>query len=146
MRLHLQIEGAFLELGERLRRIREEKLYEGEYQNFDEFLLEAKISKATASKLIIVYETFILKFKMPVKMLSGVGYSSLYAIAGHVDTKDKAQELVERASMLTRDDLQDSLREEGPGVQLCAHSKKDKRIIEVCSCGRRKRRYDLEEK
>lgn len=145
MALRHTIEGAFLDLGHRLHRIREEQLYKDEYQNFDEFLLEAKISKATASKLIIVYQTFVLEYNIPVKRLAGVGYSSLYTIARHATTKDKAEELVERATELTRDDLQESMRDDDTARPGCKHS--DSRIVEVCNdCGNRKRRYDLENK
>ena len=145
IQLHSNIGVAFLELGERLHKIREDKLYFGEYDSFEEFLLTAKITKGTASKLITVYETFQLKYKLPIKKLVGIGYSSLYAIAVHVDSKEKAEEWVERASMLTRDDLQDSLREEARPSRGCAHT--DIRIVEACNqCSHRRRRYDLEKK
>lgn len=143
--LRSEIEGAFFTLGERLKRIRDEKLFESEYQNFDEFLLTAKISKATASKLIKVYETFVLEYKLPMNKLRSIGYSSLYAISGHINNKDKAEELVDRASMLTRNDLEQSLRDDGPVIKGCSHS--DVRIVEVCNeCDHRRRRFDLEKK
>jgi hypothetical protein len=143
--LKSDIEGAFLQLGERLKKIRDDKLFEGEYQNFDEFLLEAKISKATASKLIKVYETFVIGYRMPVKKLSGVGYTSLYAIAGHASSKERAEELVERASILTRDHLEQSLKEEGGGQARCLHPRGERRTVEVCgACGFRKRVYEKE--
>lgn len=139
--LKASIETSFLALGERLSIIRDEKLYEGEYDNFDEFLLTAKISKATASKLITVYETFILKFKMAPQSLADVGWSSLYAISSHADTKEKAKDLVQQAGLLTRDHLMATLREDGEAQALCKH--KNKRLVEVCNdCGFRKQVYE----
>lgn len=141
--LRSEIEGAFLELGKRLHKIRDEKLYEGEFDNFDEFLLTAKISKATASKLITVYETFILKFELPVKVLSSIGWSSLYSISSHATTKDRAEELVERAAILTREDLETSLKNEDGKQNRCLHPKDEQRMVCVCgACGFRRRVYD----
>jgi len=137
LQLRSQIEGAFLDLGERLYKIREEKLYVGEFENFEEFLLTAKLSKATASKLITVYETFVLKYNLPTKELAGVGWSALYTVAGHADTKEKAEDLVQRAGLLTRQDLEVSLRNDSSISSGCSHL--NKRTVEVCNdCGYRK--------
>lgn len=142
--LKATIETSFLVLGERLRNIREDKLYMGEYETFDEFLLTAKISKASASKLITVYETFIMKFKMAPKQLAEVGWSSLYAIAGHADTKEKAKDLVQKAGLLTRDHLLATLKEDGEGHNHCKHA--DTRVVEVCNnCSHRRQIFNLSE-
>lgn len=134
--LQSQIEGAFLELGARLYRIRDEKLYEGEYESFDDFVITAKLSKATASKLITVYEKFVLEHNLPRKALASVGWSSLYTIAPYAGTKAKAIELVEKATLLTRADLEDSLRSEEDTHKHhnCKHT--DTRLVRVCNeCG-----------
>jgi len=136
-----QIEGAFLSLAERLYKIREERLWEGEYDDFDTFLLELKISKATASKLCTVHETFVVKHKIAVKKLFPIGWSSLYAIAGHADTKEKAEDLVDRAGLLTRQDLEISLRNENGRQDACDH--KNSRTVMVCNdCSFRRQIYE----
>lgn len=136
-----RIESAFLELAARLKNIRDNRLYEGDYQNFAEFLWEIKIAEGTASKLIKVYETFVLKFKMKNDKLSAVGWSSLYQIANNVETKEEAEEWVEKAVLLTRDHLTDSLKEKTKGPNKCSHS--DVYILKICKdCGFREKQFE----
>lgn len=135
-----QIEGAFLEMAERLYKIREEKLWEGEYEDFDTFILEMKLSKPTVSKLCSVYETFVLTHKIPTKKLAPIGWSSLYAIAPYATTLEKAEELVDRAGLLTRDHLVTSLKDEAKDAG-CAHT--NTRTVVVCNdCSHRQRIYE----
>lgn len=134
IKLKVDTEAAFLELAARLYKIHTDNLWKGEYESYEEFLLEARISKATASKLETVYATFILKHKIPKTMLAEAGWSSLYAIASRSDTKEKAVELVERAVSLTRDDLTRSLQNEDGKQDRCPHTKTH--VIKICdNCG-----------
>lgn len=136
-----RIESAFLELAARLKNIRDNRLYDGEYQNFAEFLWEIKIAEGTASKLIKVYETFILKFKMKTDKLSAVGWSSLYQIANNIETKEEAEEWVDKAVLLTRDHLVENLKEKTKGVSACQHQ--DTYVLRICkSCGFRQKEFE----
>lgn len=138
--LRNQIEGEFLNLGARLFRIYHENLFVKEYDDFESFLLELKISKATASKLMTVYETFVLTHNISTKKLTLVGWSSLYAAARFADTKEKAEDLVERAGLLTRSDLQRSLTEERGGKN-CVHT--NAYVVTKCpDCGHQERVYE----
>ena len=140
LKMVASIEGAFLSLAERLYTIREERLYEGEYETFEEFLLTAKLSKATASKLCLIYSTFVLKYKISHKKLAEVGWSALYTVAGYADTKERATELVERAGLLTRGDLEVSLRNEDGKQERCAH---EWILYKFCTkCSQKHRVYD----
>jgi len=116
-----QIEGAFLELGSRFYKIREEKLYKSEFETFEDFILDARTSKATVSKLITVHEVFVLKYKIAPAKLAAVGWSSLYAAAPYADSKQKAEDLVEQARLLTRTDLTRALQQESGKQTLCKH-------------------------
>ena len=51
LELRQSIEEGFLSLGERLKKIRDERMYEVDYESFDHFLSELKVSPGTASKL-----------------------------------------------------------------------------------------------
>jgi len=78
--LKKRIESYFLELGERLRKIRDEQLYIGRYESFDEFLIDMDISKSTASQIISVFSFYSEKHKISSSKLAQVGYSKLYSL------------------------------------------------------------------
>lgn len=132
--LKVNTEAAFLELATRLYKIHTEEVWKGEYDSYEEFLLDARISKATASKLESVYAVFILKHNISQKKLATVGWSSLYAIASRSGTREKAEELIQKASLLSRSDLEVVLRNDKGQQDTCAHS--DSRLVKVCNdCG-----------
>ena len=140
IKLKIDTESAFLELAARLYKIHNENLWKGEYSDYEEFLLDARISKATASKLESVYSVFVLKHRIQAQKLAQVGWSSLYAISSHADTKERATELVERAGLLTRGDLENSLKnEKNPG---CKHSWQELHLRQCTECGIREKIYN----
>ena len=113
--LKRNLESNFLELGARLQKIRDERLYEGIYDSFKEFLEEARLTESFASRLITVHNRFIAGFHMKPEELSDVGWSSLYQIAKHTEDEVEAKELVGLAKTLRRVDLEDELRERRTG-------------------------------
>lgn len=137
IKLKVDTEAAFLELGARLYKIHNENLWEGEYDSYEDFILEARLSKATASKLEKVYETFVLIYKIPQKRLAAVGWSSLYTAAPYATSKVQAEELVERAGLLTRNDLARSLENENGKQSACTHEWVNYRMCTKCSERRR---------
>ena len=141
-----KIEGAFLELGERFLKIRDEKLYEDQYESFGDFLEEAHMSEPNASKLISIYQTFVLDYKLSQKTLLLAGsWSSLYQIGLYAKNKKEAEGLIKEASLLTRDDFTRKLREDNQKkvVPECKHPKNQTYLLRCCrACGDRWREYD----
>lgn len=133
IKLKVDTEAAFLELAARLHKIHTEDIWKSEYDSYNMFLMDARISKATASKLESVYFVFVLKHQIPSNKLAEVGWSSLYSIASRADTKEKAEELVDRAKLLTREHLAQSLKNEHGQQDMCVHAKThDIRICNDC--------------
>lgn len=139
--LRNNIEGAFLRLGELLKQIRDEKLYEGQYENFDGFLLEARLSKSTASKMIQVHEHFVLKYKIPQNTLAAVGWATLYEIQKHLPEsakRDDVIEWVEKGAVLTRDDTKRELANIDGRQDKCFHH--ESFLLRICpGCGFREK-------
>lgn len=139
--LKKRLESSFLSLGERLMRIRDERLWEGSYENFVEFLHEARLSEGTASRLISVHQRFILDFKMKHERIASIGWSTLYEIGKEVSTKKEAEEFIEKALVLRRGDVQDDLREKKTGCR--NHSWGEKIILRRCeTCGKTVKDYE----
>ncbi len=70
-----QISSRYLELGARLYKIREEKLYLASYETFYDFLYHADIKPDTCSKLTKVHENFIVKGHVAPEQISNIGYT-----------------------------------------------------------------------
>lgn len=135
------IETSFIALGERLARIRQGNLWEQEWGSWEEYVMELKMSPATASKLINVYETFVVKFQLPHDKLGATGWASLYEVLPLCTSKEKAEEMVEKATVLKRDDLRDEIREATKGV--CSHTNGHTITLRICDdCGKKIRVYE----
>lgn len=138
IQLKNSLEESFIHLGERMLRIRDERLYEGKYENFEEFLGELKISPATASKMINIYQTFVLKFEFSrQELIEAGGWTGLYKISSLCKTKDEAKEWVKKAKELSSEDLDIVVREEKSGVAQyeCPHNEETYTIMVCKKCG-----------
>ena len=134
------IEGAFINLGERLHKIRIERLWESNWDSYEEFLGEIKISPGKASKIVSVYETFVLEYKVPTEKLSSVGWSSLYSMLPAIKSGQDANEWVEKGSVLRREDIEDEVREFKKGKCNCDEHPFEEIILQICkNCGKRHR-------
>ena len=92
-----------------LHKISEEKLWEGTYSSFSEYLQEAcQISDSLASKLIRVYTYFVLEGKVPQRKIEGVDLEKLY-LAIHLPVPIAKQ--LASASTLSRSELKQELAE-----------------------------------
>ena len=131
------LESGFLTLAERLKKIKEEGLWEAEWGSFAEFLMEMKISEATASKLISVYDKFVLEYGIDQEKLAGVGWSSLYEILPLCDTVGSAREMVEKATLLKRDELREEVREARVGE--CDHEWVEVHLRQCTKCAKREK-------
>jgi|ETNvirnome_2_300_1030623.scaffolds.fasta_scaffold06717_5 hypothetical protein len=132
--LKSDIETRFLELGHRLWEIRQKELYKPNYETFDEFTLELKMSRATVSKLVNIYETFVKQFGVPQKLLVGAGGWSVVAeVLPLATTKPKAITWLEKAGTLTRADLRKDIlvAKGGKDIDDCDHDE-DYLILKIC--------------
>ena len=132
------IEQSFLVLAERLYKIRSERLWDGEYDTFDEFLLELDLSAATCSKLCLIYKHWVLKAGVKVEALGKCAWSSLYEAIPLLE-KRNPNELAEELKLLTRSDTIEKIREFKHSD--CKH--KNVYTLIVCKdCGKRVKTYD----
>lgn len=141
--LRQNLEEGFISLGERFKKIRDERLYEGVYDSFKEFLDEARTSEATASKLITIYEKLVEGYNFPRERLAMIGWSSAYEIAKYSKTKKEAGELISIGSGARRSDLQDEIRERKTGCS--EHQFNGERLVlkRCITCGKWVREYDI---
>lgn len=128
-----QIETRFLELGARLYRIREEKLYLGTYDSFQEFLDTAHISGGHASILCKIHKHYVIDGQQDQKQLAGIGYSNLYEAIPLIE-KDGIDKTVVKAQTLTRDEIREEVREEKYGVH--SHEVDEARWGMCVKCGK----------
>lgn len=126
-----QIESRFMELGARLYKVRNEKLWQEKYADYEEFLEIAGISPSVASILVKVYETYILVGGMTQQKLEGVAYSKLYEAIPLLGKED-IETVVAKATLLTRSEIKDEVREEKHGE--CAH---EEHIMICADCKKR---------
>jgi len=136
------IEGAFIALGERLHRIRNERMWEGRWDSYEDYLSEINISPAKASKITSIYEKYVLEYNVPQDKLVKVGWSSLYSLLPAVKDKESANEWVDKASVLRREDIEDEIRDIKLGAP-CPHKNTEILKLEICKdCGKRWKIYE----
>lgn len=130
------IESRFIELGMRLWKIREAKLWNSGYESYEDFLDSSKISPSTASKLVKVVEFFIVQGGANETQLIGAPYSSLYEAIPLLASED-VQTVIAKVLLLSRGEIKEEVREEKHGD--CSHLEQ----ILIC-VGCKKRIYHAE--
>jgi hypothetical protein len=139
--LKKQIEAKFLELGKRLQIIKENKLYEPQWENWTSYCWELDMSPSKASRLVGVYETFVTEHGISEDVLTEAGgWSNLAEIKDVADSKESAQQWIEKAKQLSRPDLRTEVKvakgNDDPAE--CIHE--DTYTLRVCrDCGQRVR-------
>lgn len=108
------IETHFFELGARLYKIKEEKMWEGAYDNYTEFLDDAKINPSLASMLTAIHTKYVIENNIPQKTLVGIGYSNLYEAIPLIES-DGIEGTMAKVRTLTRSEIKDEVREEKHG-------------------------------
>lgn len=131
------IEKSFLFLAERLRRIKQEGLWKGGWTNWEEFVMEMKMSAATASKLITIYEKFVLEYNIDEDKLANAGWVGLYEVLPLCGTKKEALEAINDVTTLKRDDLREKIRELKNGE--CRHDWYEIHLKQCSVCGKREK-------
>lgn len=148
VKLKTELELSYLDLASRLHKIQLNRMYEPNYESFDEFLKEMKISRATANKLINIWVRFVIQFKIKPKLLADAGGWSVVAeILPHAENKKEAEEWLLQAKEYNRQDLRKNLIEHKTGVdmRLCKHEKTVIIKFEHClKCGENHRIYEDE--
>lgn len=144
--LKKDIEVAFLTLGERLFKIRTEEIWKlGGFSSYEEFLMEARLTTGTASKIETVYEHFILNLKISPEKVAVIGWTDAYLISQIADTKKEAIEWLEKGELLSSGDLRIEIMGVKKGVDQkdCKHHNTYR--IEVCrDCGLKTKLLDEE--
>lgn len=129
------IEKSFILLAEKLKRIRDERLYEPAHEGFWQFLQEdLKMSESQASRMIITYEKLILGMGFTASRILEVGgWNEAYLIAKHARNKKEADELIDQASLMPPTEFRKVIND------LKAGDKHSHNWIEVhlrqCACG-----------
>lgn len=140
LQLKTTIEKGFLMMGERLYRIRSEKLFSPQWSSFNEYLQEfGNMTPGTASKLINIYLRFVEEFQIPEhKLLQAKGWTNLAKIAAISHTKEEADEWLEKATTLSSRDLDREIHEHVHGTDMnkCEHTEAETMVLHVCDqCG-----------
>lgn len=133
-----RLEEGFLLLGERLKKIRDNKLYLPVQDTFYDFLVECRMTESKASKVISVYEKFIEEYKFKPEQLTQIGWSLLYESIGLINNKKEAKEIVHELANRQDKDGRVYLLELKRGVSqdTCEHA--NTYIMYVCrDCGKK---------
>ncbi len=128
------IAGGFLFLGSVLKRIRDEKAWEGQWESFDNpkmhnFVTELDIGgKSMVHHLIQIHQKFVEGFSpekatIMTPLLLEAGWSKLALVAPLVHDEESAEEYAHLAAKLTASDLNKTLAEKKTGIapESCEH-------------------------
>jgi hypothetical protein len=131
------IENSFLDLGQRLLKIRNENLYLPQWTSFLEYVWEMKMSEAQASKLINIYQKFVLEYAFPrERLLKAGGWSSLAEVLPMIKSKEDAEYWLEKTEILSRPDLRKEKKEHVTGIQQSDCEHHDTYELRICrTCG-----------
>lgn len=137
----------YLMLAGRLHRIRKDRLYEPHWSSWHEFTMEFKdLSSASISKMIRVYEVFVLEYGFSEKeLIKAGGWTKLYQMLKHINSKSDAKKWLDSAEVLSRQDLEKEMKEVETGVSMheCKHA--NTVTIIVCEdCGEKMAEFKTE--
>jgi hypothetical protein len=136
------VEQGYLELGKMLYEIKRERYYEAGWESWDEYRQELKMSEASVSKLLRIYELFVLHYQFTNEILSAAGGWSTVAellpvISPENTPKKRVQELLGIVTSQTRSDARKTILEVKRGKP-CLHESTHKLVLECCdSCPER---------
>ena len=129
----------FIELGGRLMKIRDEKLWRGGWESFGEYLADMQWSEATGSKLIRIFQKFVLEWQFShLQLAEAGGWTVVAEVLPVVKTKQEAKQWLANCRKLSRTDLRRTIHEEKHNVDMveCKHA--DTYLLRICrGCGLR---------
>lgn len=134
-----KLELDFLELGRRLVEIYSRGLWEGMYSSYEEFLFDARVSRATDSKLRRIYCLMVREYRFsPAKIAKAGGWTMIAEVLPAIKNKESAEKWLDLASRLERVDLRRTFKEEQTGVDMMTCRHVDSYVIRICrECGLR---------
>ena len=134
--LKSKIEEGFLNLAERLYKIREQRIWADEYANLGEFLDVLEITQSFCSKLCSIHENWVMPKKISTEVLSGISWTKLYSSIFRL-AKESPEDIVEDMKLLTRQDIIEKGREiKHPN---CKHEWVEIRFCK--NCGKKEKLY-----
>lgn len=144
--LKKNIELAFLTLGEKLYKIRDEELYLSNWESFVDYLDEVKISPSVASRLITVYEKMVLEYELSTDLIANAGgWSNAYEILQISSGKTDAKKWLKESENRLPKDTKIALREARTGIKQDECKHEDFYTIDICrKCGAKIRTYEEE--
>lgn len=135
--LKQKLEKNFLELGQRLMKIRDEQLFLATHTSFFEFLGEAKMTESTASKMISIYSHYLLHLGVSAeRVIASGGWTTAYKVKDLATTKEEAEDILDKAAIWSPKDLDIYLKEKKSGIiqAECQHlDTVDMRWCKVCN-------------
>lgn len=133
-----KIEASFIHLGKYLYEIKSARLFEAGWESWGEFLMDMKMSEAMASKLITIYQVFVLDFKIKTDLIAEAGgWTVVYDLIPLAKDKESALKWLRLAKDMTRMDIKKeaALGKGEKEPEDCDH--------EWCKmCGKCKMKYD----
>lgn len=141
--LKKSIESGFIVLGERLAKIKDNRMWEEQWSSFSEYLAEMNITDSTATKLISIHNVYNVKYSVEDELLLKSSWSTLYEILPLIKDKPNKEEVVkiiEDFNLLKREDQRELLREKKLGkcnhqwvelhLRICEHCNKKEKVYE----------------
>lgn len=124
----------FLTLGEYLFNIRENNLFSPQWESFNEFCMEFRsLSQASISKLANIYKKFVLDYGIPTeKLVATGGWASLAEIIPLIQDQESAEEWIEKATVLSRDDLRKEITEKKTGKDMSQCEHENNYTVRIC--------------
>lgn len=138
------IEFRFIELGAYLHKIKEERLYEVGWESWDDFSIELKLPPSTISRLIRIYQIFVLRFNFaPAQIAEAGGWTVVAEFLPDISeetTKEEVKDWFGNAITMTRADLRRTIVEGRKGTDMakCKHPNAYK-ILCCPDCGDREK-------
>lgn len=138
------IEKSFLSLGERLMRIRNQQMFYPVWDSFKEFCKEMGMSDTTASRLIGIYEKYVVIGGLrPEELISPRGWDNLSKFLPYIKTKQDAKIYAEKALVLSREDAIKEAHELKTGQPMAACNHANAYLLKVCpTCGDKHKVYE----
>lgn len=134
------IEKSYLNLCQRLHKIKTERLYEASFETWSVFLDDLKIDRATAERMVKIYDTFIVRYGIsPAKIERAGGWSVVAELLPISNSKAEAEEALEYATGALKKDVRIYVHAKRYGKEsekMCRHH--DTYVVRICrDCGDR---------
>jgi hypothetical protein len=130
------LELEYLSLGATLHAIKERQAFESGWSSWEEYCMELKMSESSISKLLRIYEIFVLRYAIEQPKLAAAGGWSTLAellplVSPQETSRERVEELLEIVTTQTRSDARKTIKGAVDGSpEDCNHA--DTYIIRIC--------------